>query len=222
MARKPLNLRRSLLLLRHQFNRLVGRERAADILYVRLLEGWLSRSEIALLYDTVGAADGPGAIAEVGSWKGKSTVAIGLAVRRAGRDDTVYAIDHHMGSIKHQEIISAEGSTWPAFLDTIHAADLDQTVKPLKMDSVEAAALLASQGAKLKVFFLDGEHDEESVARDLEAYTPLLLPGAFVAMDDARPDGKTPGVWRAYERVLRPRAQELAWGGSLLLAQLAR
>ena len=60
--------------------RVLGLRRAADLLYVRLLEGFMTRKGAGLLYDTARNLSGPGDLAEIGSWKGKSTVALGLAV----------------------------------------------------------------------------------------------------------------------------------------------
>src|SRR6185503_8996377 len=63
---------------------LVGRQEEATVLWARTLPGWFSRHEIRLLYRTVCGLEGPGDIAEVGSWKGRSTVVLGRAVRDAG------------------------------------------------------------------------------------------------------------------------------------------
>lgn len=203
------------------FARLVGWHRRADLLHVRRLEGFLTRKKATLLYDALRAMDRPGPVVEVGSWKGKSTVALALATRRAGGKGPVYAIDHHEGSEEHKEQIAAEGSTWGAFQAAIRGADVEDIVHPLRMDSLSGAKWLAEHGVRPQFFFLDGAHDEASVRADLEAYIPLLPPGCFVAMDDARPDGKFPGVNRAYQDLLKPMvAREIGWGGVVLLVQL--
>jgi hypothetical protein len=80
-----------------QFCRCVGARQTADVLYARRLEGFLSTPKVKLLYRVVNGLAGPGQIGEIGSWKGKSTVVLSLAAKRAGRGETVYAIDHHLG-----------------------------------------------------------------------------------------------------------------------------
>src|ERR687893_1023519 len=56
--------------------------------------GWLSDEEGEALYDLARACTGKGVIVEIGSWKGKSTVCLGLG-SRAGASVPVYAVDPH-------------------------------------------------------------------------------------------------------------------------------
>jgi predicted O-methyltransferase YrrM len=107
------------------------------------------------------------------------------------------------------------------FQQTIRDAGVADAVVPLKMKSVDGAKNLAERGVRLRFLFLDGAHDEESVAEDLVSFLPLLEPGALIAFDDARPDGNFPGVYKAYQRILGDRSQELAWGGAVLIVQLS-
>lgn len=211
---------RLLLAVAQRLSRWVGWHRKADLLQVRGLEGLLTRKKAELLYDAVRGLEGPGAIAEVGSWKGKSTVALALALERAGHTGPLYAIDHHQGSEEHKEIIAAEGSTWPKFLATIEASRVGDLVHPLRMRSLAGARWLSEHGVRLRFLFLDGAHDEESVRADLEAFVPLMLPGAYLALDDAKPDGPHPGVHRAYRVLLESVTDEVAWGGAVLLVRL--
>lgn len=200
--------------------RLAGFDRAADLLYVRRLEGFLSRPKVNLVYQNVLELSGPGEIAEIGSWKGKSTVALALAVRRSGRTERVYAIDHHHGSEEHRELLGPSGSTWPDFQQTLREAHVEDLVVPLKMKSTDGARWLAEHGVRLKFLLVDGAHDEESVAQDLRSFLPLCLSGCRIALDDAEPETWWPGVYRAYERVLKHRAREIRWAGKMLLVEL--
>lgn len=199
--------------------RFLGLDRAADVLHVRSLEGFLSRPKIELLYRTIFDLGGPGAIAEIGSWKGKSTAALALAVRRSGRKDVVYAIDHHQGSPEHKEVLGGGGRTWPDFQRTVKNAGVEDIVTPLRMDSVSGAHWLAEREIKLKFLLVDGAHDEASVTQDIESFLPLLLPQSRIALDDAEPETWWPGVYRSYERLLKPRARELGWAGSMLMVE---
>jgi predicted O-methyltransferase YrrM len=171
----------------------------------------------------VSSLDGPGALAEIGSWKGKSTTALALATRRAGRHDTVYAIDHHRGIAEDTatKTWTAQGSTWPAFLETLREAAVIDLVHPLKMESLAGARWLAENSVRLKFLLVDGAHDEESVTQDLAAFFPLVLPDGLIALDDALPDGSCPGVYRAYQRTVAKQTHPLEWAGSLLLIRKA-
>jgi hypothetical protein len=54
------------------------------------IDGWLSGSEAAALYDLAHDAKGP--IVEIGSWRGRSTAVLALA-SMAGNYQPVYAVD---------------------------------------------------------------------------------------------------------------------------------
>ena len=56
--------------------------------------GWLTDEEGEALYELARACTGRGVIVEIGSWKGKSTVCLGLG-SRAGASIPVYAVDPH-------------------------------------------------------------------------------------------------------------------------------
>jgi len=201
--------------------RLVGARQTADILYVRRLEGYLSAPKVRLLYRVVSELPGPGQIAEIGSWKGKSTVALSLAVKRAGRGESVYAIDHHHGVAEDTGLCTrtAQGSTWSTFLRVIAEAGVADIVKPLRMNSLAGARWLKRQGVQLKFLLVDGAHDEDGVTKDLVAFFPLVLPSGFIALDDAKPDGYCPGVYKAYQQVIADQTQPIEWAGTLFLVQ---
>ncbi len=57
------------------------------------------------------------------------------------------------------------------------------------------------------------------MTKDLDAFFPLVLPGGLIALDDAKPDGYCPGVYRAYQKVIEDRAQPIEWAGTLFLVQ---
>jgi len=204
-----------------QLCRSIGAERTADVLYVRRLEGYFSTPKVRLLYRTVSGLSGPGAIAEIGSWKGKSTVALSLAVKRAGRGETVYAIDHHLGIAEDTGLGTRTpyGSTWSAFLSAIDRAGVRDIVHPLRMTSLAGARWLAQHGIRLKFLLVDGAHDEDSVTKDLLTFFPLVLAGGLIALDDARPNGSCPGVYAAYQSVIESQTRPIEWAGSLLLVR---
>src|SRR6266540_2427295 len=58
------------------------------------IPGWLTDEEGEALYELARRCCGDGVIVEIGSWKGKSTVCLGLG-SRAGNSVPVYAIDPH-------------------------------------------------------------------------------------------------------------------------------
>ena len=211
-------LRRSV---RARWLTLRGRREDAVVALARGVPGLLHRDEMALLYRTARDLALPGDIAEVGSWKGRSAVTMGLALQDAGRSDrTIFCIDPHQGSEEHAEIIAREGSTLPAFRENVRAAGVADLVAVLPMTSSEGACVLAERGVKLAMAFIDGAHDEQSVREDICAFLPLVISGGIIALDDCVPDGQFPGVWKAYQSELAPRVTEIGRASTLLVTQL--
>ena len=64
------------------------------------VKGFLDPVEGEALYRYAAEVAALGAVLEVGSYCGKSTVYLGTACQGAGV--TVYAVDHHRGSEEHQ------------------------------------------------------------------------------------------------------------------------
>ena len=64
------------------------------------VKGFLADDEALALYEHALSAAERGAILEVGSYCGKSTIYLGLACQQ--KHGVVYAVDHHVGSEEHQ------------------------------------------------------------------------------------------------------------------------
>ena len=75
---------------------------------VSRMDGWLTEKEGVLLYNLARNCQGKGVIAEIGSWKGKSTIWLAYGSKQ-GKNVRIYAIDPHTGSSSHRE---KYGSIW--------------------------------------------------------------------------------------------------------------
>ncbi len=95
------------------------------------VDGWLSETQGRELFRAVEACAARGAVVEIGSWKGRSTVWLAAAARRAGT--IVYAIDRHEAS---REDPSAR--TYDEFRRNLEAVGLIDHVRALVMSSGEA------------------------------------------------------------------------------------
>lgn len=209
--------------LRSRWYGLLGRPDESTFWLVRSLPGMLPKDEVRFLYRVAATAPGPGDVAEVGSWMGKSTVTIARALIDAGRTDCrVWAIDHHVGSEEHADFIARQGSTLAGFERNVRSAGVRHLVEPLVMTTVPAAAELTRRGVRLRLAFIDGAHDEDSVRADLRALRPLMNPRALMAFHDCDPNGGAfPGVWRALEsELLRGEADAVEHVGTLWVVRL--
>lgn len=155
-----------------------GREKALDA--AAEIAGWLTRDEAGLLFDAAAGVPEGEAVVEIGSFAGKSTVALALGAR-AGRGARVCAVDPHTGS--------AETAAVTGFLDTfeLFTANLrkhgaDAGVETIREFSVAAAARF---GRPVAFLFIDGAHAYRSVRADYESWFPKVVDGGLVAFHDS-------------------------------------
>ena len=199
---------------------LVGRLDEAAVWTSRLAKGHFNQHESRLLYRTARDLQGAGDIAEIGSWMGRTSIILALAVRDSGAARRIHAIDPHSGSPEHQDFISRHGSTFPDFQRNVEQAGIGSLVDPLVMRSEDGAKLLHVRRIRLRMAFIDGAHDEASVRQDIRTFRPLMLPGGVLAFHDCEPGGGFPGVWRAFQAELESEVEIVDRAHSLLVSRL--
>jgi hypothetical protein len=134
-------------------------------------------------------------VVEIGSWKGRSTIALGLGVKARG-NGSVAAIDPHTGS---RELIEIYGpvDTYGSFLSNIERAGVADVVVPIRKTSHHARMTVEEKS--VHVLFVDGSHEYEDVRQDIDDWVTALADGARVSFNDP----SACGVYRALrERVL--------------------
>jgi predicted O-methyltransferase YrrM len=135
---------------------------------IRDVPGWLSDEEGEALYELARECSGRGVIVEIGSWKGKSTICLGLG-SRAGNDVRVFAVDPH-ADYRHGE-----------FKDNIERAGIADLVTPLKGFSQQ---VVDGFDEPIELLFVDGSHEEDDVREDFERWVPKVVDGGIVAFHD--------------------------------------
>jgi MMP 1-O-methyltransferase len=143
------------------------------------IDGWLTEDEGELLFNLAKRCTGSGAIVEVGSWKGKSTIWLGKG-SLVGSKVKVWAVDPHTGSGEHHRYL---GSVWTFddFKRNINTAGLNGVVAPLVARSADAAGNFPEP---IELVFIDGAHDYASVKADFELWFPKVIEGGIVAFHD--------------------------------------
>jgi hypothetical protein len=131
------------------------------------------------------------AIVEVGSYKGKSTCYL-AAGAKDGLGAHVWAVDpwDSPGNVSGR-FHFAEPATREMFDAQVRAVRLASRVTPLQGFAVDVAA--SWSGPQVGLLFVDGDHAEESVRADFDAWRPHLAYGATVVFDDYL-SPKNPGV----------------------------
>jgi MMP 1-O-methyltransferase len=135
---------------------------------IKDVPGWLSDEEGEALYELARACSGTGVIVEIGSWKGKSTICLGLG-SRAGKGVRIFAVDPH-ADYRHGE-----------FKDNIERAGIADLVTPVKGLSQEVAGAFHEP---IELLFVDGSHEEELVREDFDKWVPKVVDGGIVAFHD--------------------------------------
>jgi hypothetical protein len=160
---------------------------------VRETEGWLNEEEVALLYLLAKQIPAESDIVEVGSYRGRSTVALALGARHGAREQhraaaPVFAIEPHetfTGVLGGEFGPVDRGAFYGAMLRT----GCFEEVRLVNLTSVHVApAWRRSVG----LLWIDGDHRYDAVADDVLAWSPHLQVGAAIVFAHAVEPGSGP------------------------------
>lgn len=139
--------------------------------------GYMSEAELVWLAE---AASKHKHIVEIGSWTGRSTLA--LADNTPG---DVLAVDTWLGSTNGdlQDILVQKGKdwAWKEFWKNIRHV---KNIHVSRLESTQAAKLNRALGHRYDMVFIDASHDSESVAKDITSWRPLLESGGLLCGHD--------------------------------------
>jgi predicted O-methyltransferase YrrM len=145
-------------------------------------ENWYSEQQLRLLAESYTLVRRlPGAVVEIGSWEGRSTVELANACY----PETLIAVDTWEGNLDEAAdhpsvLIARQRDVLAVFLHNLRTLTRGN-VLALRMD---CHAFLASCVGPVKFCHIDASHDYRSVRRTLEALLPNLVPGAILCGDD--------------------------------------
>lgn len=164
----------------------------------RNVPGHLGEQEARFLGLLAGCTPATGAIVEIGSFQGRSTVMLAKVASRYGLGPVV-AIDPHNSPILFDHETNPEASSYEDFLASISAAGLRDHVEPHRAYSADVAK---SWKRPIRLLWIDGDHTLEGAKRDLDGFLPYVVPGGVVAFHDAL--NAFPGPIRVFvEDILR-------------------
>ncbi len=146
---------------------------------IKKIDGWLTDKEMQFLYNTARGAGLKGAIVEIGSWKGKSTVCLALGLKNSKSGKKVYAVDWHKGSNEHGHV-----NTFREFKKNIKKSGVSHHVVPVVMKSENAAKVWSKKKAPISFLWIDGSHEYEDVKKDFVLWNPYLIEGGIIAFHD--------------------------------------
>ena len=122
-----------------------------------------------------------GAMLEIGSWEGKSTVALANTCY----PETLVAVDSWLGNIaedpNHYHVrLLAERDVYGTFCDNIKTL----TRGNVQIERADCFAFMDTFTEPIKFCHVDASHDYASVKRTLEQVLPLIVEGGIMCGDD--------------------------------------
>jgi len=165
-------------------------------------EGFMAESELTYLAELATKSK---AIAEVGTWQGRSAIAFAENTRGSVLCVDTWA-DNAYGSAS-AEMTCHPNWLWDAFMR--NTIDLGN-IHAWRMNSVEGASKAKSLGMTFDLVFIDAGHNYEDVVSDIKAWSSMLAPdGVLCGHDYAE---YHPGVMKAVdELVLKFRVVGTIW-----------
>src|SRR5690606_20084377 len=139
------------------------------------LEGWLWRREGARLAYLASRVPAGQVIVEIGSYRGKSTAYLAHG-SKAGNNVEVHAVDlwDLGGQLAANNDVHGYDAveTFETFDAQLRRAGVRSMVVAHKSDSVEAG--LNWSGPPVGLLFIDGLHEREQIAREVDAWLPHM------------------------------------------------
>ncbi len=146
------------------------------------IEGWLRVEQARRLWELAAAVPPHGVVVEIGSFQGKSTVAL---ARGAPETATVYAIDPHAGNDRgpgqwHGDPADGQADH-VAFLANLADAAVSDRVVYLRARSEDAHPQVAGP---VDLLYVDGAHGYGPARGDLVGWGDRVRPGGVMAVHD--------------------------------------
>ena len=170
-----------------------------DLLHkVAATPGMITLRRAMYLYWLSYAGSVAGDVVEIGSWQGRSTIALAQGCLDSG-NGVVHAVDTFRGNPGNESmyVVGAEDRSdlEPNFHRNIATAGLSEQVVTHATSSTEAIGDVSAAVNGVRMMYIDGEHTYDAVKEELELYAPLLSPGGLLTFDDY--STRYPGVVEA-------------------------
>lgn len=144
----------------------------------RRLEGFITNDECNHLYDLAQAVEPGAACVEIGSYLGKSAVAMRSGAREGVRVVCIDPFETYYGKSGNGAHFYDGPSHYARFLQVIAEYDIQHRREP----SPQAAR---EWSGDIGLLFIDGIHEYDNVKADFEAWSPYVPVGGVVAFHDA-------------------------------------
>jgi predicted O-methyltransferase YrrM len=150
------------------------------------LAGWLHPDQAAMVCHLAHLCP-PGAIVEIGSFKGKSTVYIAHGMKLS---NAFTAIDPHLSTLagsRRDRAMTSDGdqTTWQPFNHVLREWNITDRVNVIRDYSYNVRK---KWNQPIAFLWIDGDHSYDAVKKDIQDWTDLVMPGGFLAFHDTHAD----------------------------------
>lgn len=147
---------------------------------VEIIEGFMVPGQEEYLFNKIKSLPTDAVIVEIGSYKGRSTVAMAYAC--VGTQRKILCIDTWNGN----DSDFPERNFFDIWQENIQKNNLEQYVEPLQGQSHDILSQWSELTNKKKIdfIFIDGSHEYLDVLRDFELSYPLVKEGGWIAFHD--------------------------------------
>lgn len=168
----------------------------ASIKSWRDIHGWFDYEDL-YRYIARSIPDG-GKFIEVGCWLGKSIAAFLEFTKEEGKQIEVHVVDTFQGapaSAEQEAVLKMHGGNIEkAFHANMRALGLTSRVHVHALESIKAAQIISEADA----VFIDGDHREEAVHKDICAWAENIIRGGILAGHDIDETGVKKAVTRFF------------------------
>ena len=139
------------------------------------IEGWFSKEDAKIFYDTISNLKGNGAMVEIGSWCGKSLIFSHLISTEKNNNCRKYSIDPFLTSK------DTPNGMYQKFLDNLKNFNLENKIIHIKEKSNIVGLNFKDD---IEYLFIDGFHSYEYVKRDFELFSKKVILGGYILIHD--------------------------------------
>ena len=143
------------------------------------IPGYLTESEARFLGLAAACAPGEGAIVEIGSFKGKSTVMLSKVSQHYGKGPVVAIDPHNFNSPELEELRTApDASSYREYLGNLEAAGVSEFVDTRRAYSSDVSV---KWNMPIRFLWIDGNHTYQGAKEDYDGFFRHVVPLGILA-----------------------------------------